>query len=841
MYNTQQAGGYWSAPDNEKAATGAAAFAFLSQQDKWGDNAAIYQAAVEKAMGYLLKSATVSDVSPGNDGLNICPGAAGSCKGVYWSNNAESIYATAMAAPAIAAYGLIMGRDAVATPSGPLAGMTWGEIAQGITNAIAAYRSDNGSGQSGWPYFIPTSGAPDSSNVQLVLTALLYNEALGAITPEAIRNELKSWLNRVQNGSVPACYRLGAEPCGPADMAAMLLAMKLTGYDLANSQLQSALAFLNQHWQGTGGESKATFGRPAAMWAIYTGLEAAIGLTDAARIVNLLTDCGGSTNEAPGDASGAVTCTWSEDYNHWLVKHQKVDGSWDGTSYVADPIATAFYIDILGGNRVPVAPYSCPAGRAFWTSAPQTWPVSVLGVGGQIYTKRELLTVLSASGMTGAVEDASITLAAELITARLNLARGADRAPVLSAIVKADQLLRAFDGKLPYRIASSSLTREKMIVAARMLEAYNNGGATAGCGAADDLSNSERPERQTATAQIQPARALASADRTSSAVPMSSAQLAQTPRPPVNLNVVRPFVRKGVTALAIKPDGSALATAGTDNKIRMWSPLTGRQTLVFPDSAGFPAGVVFSPDGALLSSIGRDSVVRIWNAATGSLLANLNGHAQSIRAIAVSPNGKYLATAGEDSRILLWDLASRKLSKILYGSRDFVNALSFSPDSRLLASGGEDARVIIFDVAAGKSLYTLLGHSGPVDAVAFSPDGTTLASAGQDTVIHLWNPATGRQRYALRGHAAPVETIAFSSDGKSLASGGQDAQILVWNVATGALLKMLVGSSGAINVLLFGPGPLGGFLASATDAGKITLWNVATGIQLLTITAPTAP
>ena len=157
LYKTQQAGGSWSYSRYEHAATGAASFALLSQQDKWDSEAALYQAAVDKAISYLLNEAHVADVSTRDDGINICPGGTASCKSIAWYDNADAIYPTGFVAPAIAAYGLKLGPDVVATNTGPVAGMTWAQIAQAITNAYAASQSTSNSGKVGgaWRHAVP--------------------------------------------------------------------------------------------------------------------------------------------------------------------------------------------------------------------------------------------------------------------------------------------------------------------------------------------------------------------------------------------------------------------------------------------------------------------------------------------------------------------------------------------------------------------------------------------------------------------------------------------------------------------------------------------------------------
>jgi WD40 repeat protein len=303
-------------------------------------------------------------------------------------------------------------------------------------------------------------------------------------------------------------------------------------------------------------------------------------------------------------------------------------------------------------------------------------------------------------------------------------------------------------------------------------------------------------------------------------------------------NRVRKRDRRGVTALAVSEDGSALVSASSDKRIVVWIPLTGNRRVTLHNPTGVPTGIVFSRGADTITSVGTDSVVRLWDLTSGRELKQSAGHEQPIRAVAASPDGTLLASVGEETRIMLWDQTTRKLTKILFGPKDFVSAVAFSPDSRLLATASDDARVLIFDVRAGQVMFTLLGHSGPLDAVAFSPNGTVLASAGQDTVIRLWDTVRGQQQHALSGHSAPIRTIAFSPDGKVIASAGEDTTVKLWNVATGVLDKSLAGSSGAVNSLFFDP--KGRFLASATESGEITLWNATTGVKLLTIKVPTS-
>lgn len=357
LYNTRQVNQkqgydevYWSYGGYEQAATGAVVFAMLSQKNLWETNAVEYQDAIDSAMNYLLSVAATFTVSIRDDGFNPC--GTDTCLGVYWpAANNEITYTTGLIAPAIALYAADHAND-VATPSGPLANLTWGEIAQGITNMFAVSQSTASSGnrRGGWRYY-PGNRDSDSSTTQWAVISMIYDQNLGATTPQFVKDELKYWLAAVQyidptqsawNGV--ACYQPGVQPCDHSDTGGLLLGLNFVGYDQNNFQVQAALDFLNTNWtQTANGTWYGNFGHPYAMWSVYKGLEVTIGLDDTTYITNLLFgQCGGSSN-----------CNWWQDYNNWLVATQNVDGSWSGTDYWVGPLATAFNLSILGGVNIP--------------------------------------------------------------------------------------------------------------------------------------------------------------------------------------------------------------------------------------------------------------------------------------------------------------------------------------------------------------------------------------------------------------------------------------------------------------------------------------------------------
>ncbi len=295
---------------------------------------------------------------------------------------------------------------------------------------------------------------------------------------------------------------------------------------------------------------------------------------------------------------------------------------------------------------------------------------------------------------------------------------------------------------------------------------------------------------------------------------------------------------KGITALAISPDGTRLGSVGNDGAVRLWDADLNELLALAGHSGPAIVGVAFSSGGQHLASAGRDTEIRVWDPTTGQQTRLLLAQEHPIRTLAASPDGKFLASAGEETRIMLWDAETGKLRNILNGHRDFINSVAFSADGQRLASAGVEGRILFWDVATGKILRTLIGHSDEINVLAFSLDGKLLASAGQDQTVILWDAATGQRLQTLTGHLAPIRTLAFSRNSKTLASAGEDLQILAWNTANGKPSnKIPTGTASFVNTLVFEPN---GRLLVGDEENQISEWDVENGKKTKAV-KPTKP
>jgi WD40 repeat protein len=302
-----------------------------------------------------------------------------------------------------------------------------------------------------------------------------------------------------------------------------------------------------------------------------------------------------------------------------------------------------------------------------------------------------------------------------------------------------------------------------------------------------------------------------------------------------------------IVAVAVSPDGKAIATGGLDATARVWDAATGKELRRLGEHNGWAGEVCYSRDGRLLASSSH-GLVFVREAATGKVVWRLPG-----RRVAFSPDSKLLATVNRDPRsvawvwsdIRLWDLATGRELRRLVGHRANIDRLAFSPDGRFLASAGraspypaeggkEDSRgrpICLWDVASGRPLFQFGAPHEYVYALAFTPDGKTLIWGGDQpwdkgrVPIRLWETATGKERGQLPGHRDTVYALALAPDGRTLASGGKDGTARLWDLHTGKELRRLKGHRGPVAAVAFGP--RGRTLVTGGWDTTALVWDVA--------------
>jgi len=284
--------------------------------------------------------------------------------------------------------------------------------------------------------------------------------------------------------------------------------------------------------------------------------------------------------------------------------------------------------------------------------------------------------------------------------------------------------------------------------------------------------------------------------------------------------------RGPVGGLAFSPDGTSLASTGTDHTTRIWNTATGRQSSgAVPTGAGSsPYQAAFSPDGNTVATDDRNGDIELFDPAIRRITGLLRDPDElPARSVAFSKDGKYLAvgvggTDPADNSVRIWDLAARQITHTISGIAQPVTALAFSGPT-LAYGNGPDIR--LWDMS-GKTGTATIPSSGTVGAVAFSPDGALVAGSGTGADVRIWRTKPlGAVRSIPAGAGGQV---AFGPDNTTVAVRAADSPtaIRLWNARTGKSVRTLTGLPAAVGPIAFSRD--GRYVAGGDAKGDVRMW-----------------
>lgn len=157
-----------------------------------------------------------------------------------------------------------------------------------------------------------------------------------------------------------------------------------------------------------------------------------------------------------------------------------------------------------------------------------------------------------------------------------------------------------------------------------------------------------------------------------------------------------------INEASISPNGTLIASACSDNCIKLWDNSNMWKNHSFISIKAHNASVKtidFSCDNKLLVSGSDDKSVRITSVNEKKVVANLTGHTNWLKSTRFSKNAKFILSCGDDKTVRYWDVSTQKNLNI-FNHLGFVNSVRFHPDDSCFASGCYDKkiRVIIFTI-----------------------------------------------------------------------------------------------------------------------------------------------
>ena len=310
-----------------------------------------------------------------------------------------------------------------------------------------------------------------------------------------------------------------------------------------------------------------------------------------------------------------------------------------------------------------------------------------------------------------------------------------------------------------------------------------------------------------------------------------------------------------INALAFSPDGLRLASASSDETVKIWDLTNGHEILTFKGHQSGAMGtqrhkvrcLAWSNDGAFIASAGMEKNIRIWDPKTGKEIKVIAGAGEYVSAIALSKDGKHIFTGQHNvpgnppNGLFVYETQTGKLVRDI---RDFMNrlgTLSLNNEGNLLAAGDDNGNVRLFQYPsfvenANQPAYWTQGDpTGATYHLSVSPDDKTLLRVGPLGLKLYATPLPGapfqigKERLAINMNVRPL-TAAYARDGKTIFVGDEGGNITLWNPDDGQKInEYKKAHNREINQLVFSPG--GDRLASCSGDFAIRMFDFDVVLQ----------
>jgi len=276
---------------------------------------------------------------------------------------------------------------------------------------------------------------------------------------------------------------------------------------------------------------------------------------------------------------------------------------------------------------------------------------------------------------------------------------------------------------------------------------------------------------------------------------------------------------KEVKAIEFSPDGTMLATAGSDNEIVIWD-MTKNPMKQEPVSHYVVEAKV---DARSNVSELAHNVASAFRSGIGGLASNAMGamSTRAQRAISEIPDVEDFSKHTES-----------------------IVCLSWSPDSRFLCSGSKDNSVRIWNFSQPDEIEVMIlqGHKHDVRDVCFSPDGQYLASVGgtgfnsRGNEIRIWDMADAdlgdeEQVCLLTGHDLGITSVIWAGNRENsnvIITGSYDKTIKFWSIENEKCIRTI---SCEEEVRCLAAGHKGRYLAYGNPEGYVKKHHIIFQIE----------
>jgi WD40 repeat protein len=254
-----------------------------------------------------------------------------------------------------------------------------------------------------------------------------------------------------------------------------------------------------------------------------------------------------------------------------------------------------------------------------------------------------------------------------------------------------------------------------------------------------------------------------------------------------------PDYEQPVVGLTVHPNGAQIHVAYGDGVLRGFAMETGQQGFDVKHGAAVRA-MALRPDGQMLATAGEDKVVKIWNAANGAALAptQLEGFEGPVTDVQFSSDSRFIiALDGSPTPRLVVASATDGIVEQVIGKIpvELQAPVVMGEPGSLSVAGVVGPTVRYWNLLNHRRIG---GHTMPVTSLEQLPEMAFVSGSLDGTVRH-WNLAADNPVVRSMNHGAPVVALAIRPDGQRIASGSDNNTVRLWNTPNGAQVAEMKG------------------------------------------------
>ncbi|MBO9473840.1 c-type cytochrome [Shimia sp. R10_1] len=192
-----------------------------------------------------------------------------------------------------------------------------------------------------------------------------------------------------------------------------------------------------------------------------------------------------------------------------------------------------------------------------------------------------------------------------------------------------------------------------------------------------------------------------------------------------------------VMSLRVAPDGKAFASASWDGTVGLWS-LQGAAPR-FLEIGSNVNDVAFAEGGTALFTASSDGKIRLYDTQSGDLRQLFLSNGFGVNTLVLREELGWLAFGAVDGVTKVISLKSAELIKDITLERRPILAMAASPMGDHLAVGDGEGYILMLNTADWTIANDIKAtHRGPIWALAFSADGENIHAGGLDEAMFSW-------------------------------------------------------------------------------------------------------